>query len=351
MGYFLPARRKQLASGIAATAPLRASHSSCVSLWASLRYSHRLGIVMKRRTFLQSAAAAITVPSSSGTAHAQKQQSVDIEGMEALPPLPDSYSTPSYNLSPNYGSKSPPPLFDKIAEILLRGAPVDCRAVDVARYLYNVRNRILTAEVQSRLKAALSAEKPAVALDMNFISLFGYDWERNEYYNPLVVKIIKGTNGNPYNGDLTPWCASFVNWCIARSKSKNASYLAFGDNLLKYGSRSAASGSFRCWGAATQDPTEGDIVVYAMSGTEGDSCPVSSERSQGHVGFYVGRRVTAGGEISYDLLGGNQGFAPVSAPLAAPMAVSQKDIAQAISIRSMRKKWGDRVFHSFRTTS
>lgn len=276
---------------------------------------------------------------------------IDIEGMERLDALPSEFGKPDYQLSPNYGSKQPPEFYSKIARIIMRGAPIKCRPVDVARYFYDVRTKNLTDTVRDRLETLFANQSPKVPFSLDFVSLFGYDWERDEYYNPLVVNLIVGTKTEAYDGDVTPWCASFANWCIARSQATRSNYIAF-DDLLDYGTKSAASGSFRCWGSSTEEPSYGDLIVYAKRGTENQTCPVNLNNAQGHVGFYVGQRLRANGSTAYDVLGGNQGFAALGSPLALGSSeVTTADIAQAVSIRSMGAAWSNRVLHSFRTSS
>ncbi len=61
--------------------------------------------------------------------------------------------------------------------------------------------------------------------------------------------------------DETPWCSSFVNWCIEKSGLS--------------GTRSAAARSWLKWGKQLEEPQVGCIVVFKR----GNSW-------QGHVGFY-----------------------------------------------------------------
>ncbi len=61
-----------------------------------------------------------------------------------------------------------------------------------------------------------------------------------------------------------------VNWCIARGNSKDEKE-DFTDDVLALTTRSAASGSFRCW-KETTSPKKGDLAVFAQKGTESRSC-------------------------------------------------------------------------------
>lgn len=307
---------------------------------------------MQRRTFLRgitTAGLAAAVPPLVAIGQTPPSVSVssDFDGMEVFDTFETGFSAPDYKLSPDYGTVKPPEFYSQIAAIILRGAPVKSRPVDVARYLYDVRRKVLTEAVRGRLEKLFADQTPKQSFNLDFVSLFAYDWERNSYYNPLIVRIITGTKTSAYNGDITPWCASFTNWCIARSQASNPNFVTF-DDLLKHGTRSAASGSFRCWGTKTDAPKYGDVVVYAKVGTENQSCPVDLNNAQGHVGFYFGQKVRHDGSIAYDVLGGNQGFVRASLDLG-PSAIAEKDIAQAVSVRGMGQKWADRVFHSVRT--
>jgi len=274
---------------------------------------------------------------------------IDTDGMEAFDPWPQGFSAPRY--STDFGNAEPPEFYTKIARILLRGAPIDCRPVDVAKYLYDIRVGKLTDAVLERLENLFAEQNPVVPMNLEFVSLFAYDWEKSYYFNPVVVQIINGTKTDPYDGDATPWCASFANWCIARSKASYSRSISF-DSLLSLGTRSAASGSFRCWGEQTEEPKEGDLVVFAKKGTETQGCPINLSRAQGHVGFYVGETIRPNGSVRYKVLGGNQGFIASSAPNETQGSlVSPSEIRNAVSIREYGKAWSDRVFHSFRTSS
>lgn len=111
-----------------------------------------------------------------------------------------------------------------------------------------------------------------------------YNAEWSTRANPLIVAFfLQATDFDPddIRGDQTPWCAAFVNWCLMRSG--------------KRGTRSASSGSFRCVGNETPEPTTGDIAVFKNVG-EDEAC-----RGSGHVAFHVRN---AGADIY--VLGGNQ---------------------------------------------
>ncbi|NSZ17123.1 CHAP domain-containing protein [Agrobacterium vitis] len=131
--------------------------------------------------------------------------------------------------------------------------------------------------------------------------VYARGWPRE--YNPIIIELFKATGLNPlapeFDGDDTPWCAAFVNYCIARAVSKDGK---LGPAELKRGTRSASSGSFRCFG--TEVPTNttpriGDIAVWALEGTVNACKP-----GTGHVGFFAG--LTNDPEHPYFILGGNQ---------------------------------------------
>lgn len=95
-------------------------------------------------------------------------------------------------------------------------------------------------------------------------------------WNPLIVGFFAGTGLTP-SGDLTPWCAACINWCIERAGLK--------------GTGSASSGSFRNPRGPGR-PRLGDVAVFRDD---------ARGPGKGHVGFYVGgdtRRIT--------VLGANQ---------------------------------------------
>ena len=80
--------------------------------------------------------------------------------------------------------------------------------------------------------------------------------------------------------DETPWCASFVNWCLAQCWIK--------------GTNSARARSFETWGQMS-GPDVGAVAVL-WRGSPG--------AATGHVGFLLGH-----GSGRVILLGGNQGNA------------------------------------------
>jgi uncharacterized protein (TIGR02594 family) len=137
---------------------------------------------------------------------------------------------------------------------LLFAAPRDGSRLDVASYFENIKQKNRDGE------------------------LYNYEWSLRA--NPLIVGLFSMTNTLSADGDQTPWCAAFVNFCL---------YVA-----NRPATFSALSGSFRRYGTATADPKPGDIVVFSKWGEGG-------RQGYGHVGFFV----------EYDgdairVLGGNQ---------------------------------------------
>jgi len=129
-------------------------------------------------------------------------------------------------------------------------------------------------------------------------------------WNPVIVNFFQATNTTP-EGDLTAWCAAFVNWC----------FLHIGKGMA---TQSASSGSFRMFGIETHTPTVGDLVVFRRATPDG------THDERGHVGFYV--RSTAD-EI--EVLGGNQ--------------IEGVEGCHKISSKPFTKSGQKLIFHSYRT--
>jgi uncharacterized protein (TIGR02594 family) len=100
-------------------------------------------------------------------------------------------------------------------------------------------------------------------------------------WNPVIVELFRATSTKP-EGDVTAWCAAFLNWCVFRGRGSVAT-------------GSASSGSFRCFGTEAAVPRPGDIVVFKRVGDD-DAC-----LGRGHVGFFVREDDT-----HIAVLGGNQ---------------------------------------------
>ncbi len=204
-------------------------------------------------------------------------QSID-DGVELadgghIPPLPDDLvgfdTAPAYRGSETstVGPGAPTVEEREIGELVIAGAKANQRPIDVARYFYNLGQSSDPKRVYAR------------------------EWP--ERANPVIKEFFRATETVPH-GDITPWCAAFINWCIARGNSETETK-TFNPKALDMTTRSAASGSFRCW-TETTTPMEGDLAVFAQKGSEGRTCS-----GQGHVAFFLGRD-----EKRIKILGGNQ---------------------------------------------
>jgi CHAP domain len=248
---------------------------------------------MRRRDFFAVAAAG-TALQASPFAFAQSPPSVwgDIELVSGLPPLPGDLvnraSEPPASYSPVAPVGTAPPLMaeKQAAFDILKMSPYDTSPVEVAQYFLAVG-----AGGYGEALRPYSREWPVRA-------------------NPAIYHFFSSTVTTPA-GDTTAWCAAFMNWCLLRSRAKTADEIgksrgdysisgkAFSDqDIQKHTTRSASSGSFRCWDQAS-NPKRGDIVVFRDSGTD----HLTAEcRGTGHVAFYLG--VPKEGWVR--VLGGNQ---------------------------------------------
>lgn len=100
-------------------------------------------------------------------------------------------------------------------------------------------------------------------------------------HNPRIVAY-HATTTLKANNDETPWCSSFVNWCLKQAGIK--------------GTDSATAISWLSWGKPTSAKSGAIIVIYNTNAAN------SSLTSSGnHVGFLVQETAT-----HYQILGGNQ---------------------------------------------
>lgn len=202
---------------------------------------------------------------------------ISMEG--ELPPLPEDLKNfadaPAYRVFTTdeiVGTAHPTEAEQAVAKAILAKAPINIAPWKVAEYFLIVGNGAFGKEWQP-----YSREWPVRA-------------------NPLIMSLFKATRTIP-QGDVTPWCAAFVNWCIAQGNSRlRPADNMFTDRELEMTSRAASSGSFRCW-TPTNTPRVGDLVVFAERGTEKLPCG-----GKGHVSFYYGR--ASDGRLR--ILGGNQ---------------------------------------------
>jgi uncharacterized protein (TIGR02594 family) len=94
-------------------------------------------------------------------------------------------------------------------------------------------------------------------------------------HNPRIIEYQKATSLGA-SDDETPWCSSFVNWCVMKAGIERTD--------------KATARSWLHWGFELKYPKEGCVIIFSR-GTGW----------QGHVGFYAGEK---GNQIL--CLGGNQ---------------------------------------------
>lgn len=218
------------------------------------------------------------------------QEIPEVELVDPLPPLPEELLQYANDPPADFlqivgvGTGRPSEKDIKTAFDILVNAPYNCTAVEVATYFRDVGQG---------------------APD---VSKFAREWPR--IANPVIFHFFSATNTKP-EGDVTAWCAAFMNWCIMRSRATSndeigkspGTYSKSGkvfspDNFSKYATKNAASGSFRCW-KKVEEPKEGDILVLANKGTDGltPHC-----LGQGHVAFFLSQTA----ENRVRVVGGNQ---------------------------------------------
>lgn len=155
------------------------------------------------------------------------------------------------------GTQRPASEEEREAMSIINRAPYGPTPIDVARYFLDLANGVYGVNL-----------KP-----------YASGWPTR--WNPVIVSFFRATNTTP-SGDLTPWCAAFLNWCYLRATNAPAT-------------GSASSGSFRCYSAPTDSPHVGDVVVFRRKDSN-NQCG-----GNGHVGFFI--RQTGS---SVEVLGGNQ---------------------------------------------
>lgn len=98
--------------------------------------------------------------------------------------------------------------------------------------------------------------------------------------NPRIVLYHSTTTGGGAP-DETPWCSSFVNYCVEQA------------GFIGTDSKAARSWHDTDWGrVVTAAPAEGDVVVWRR---------VGAGQNGGHVGFFISRD-----DSGITVLGGNQ---------------------------------------------
>jgi hypothetical protein len=258
------------------------------------------------------------------------QQSLD----DPFPPLPPRFgpdTRPEFRqTTPTLGRQRPPDIDLDVARALLERAPYSCPPVDVAMYWRNIGLGTIPDLGSDRLQRQAGPH-------------FVRGWP--VYYNPVIIDFFLATSLNPRegDGDGTHWCAAFVNWCIARGGARSAN-LSDLRRTRERGTRSASSGSFRCWpderdGSRTGDPQRGDIVVWATEGTV-SGC----SHGTGHVAFYL----EPGPNGGFIVVGGNQRD-PTTIVGATQSAVCRKAMPRRFNIARAGAPARYKTVHSIRT--
>jgi uncharacterized protein (TIGR02594 family) len=128
----------------------------------------------------------------------------------------------------------------KKAGELLSGAPSSGAPLDVMLYLERLTDRNADDE------------------------LYNAGWRTR--WNPVIVTFFTATHTRP-SGDITPWCAASVNWCLGRCGF--------------VGTGSAMSGRFRDAPGLTDSPRPGDIAVFS------DADETNARLGHGHVTLFL----------------------------------------------------------------
>lgn len=102
-----------------------------------------------------------------------------------------------------------------------------------------------------------------------------------QYHNSTTLRRIAAGK------DETPWCSSFVNWCL-----EGAGYV---------GTDSARARSWLWWGAELVEPRLGCVTIIKRRARGADAA--TGGRLGYHVGFYADPKISGG---YTRLLGGNQ---------------------------------------------
>jgi uncharacterized protein (TIGR02594 family) len=237
--------------------------------------------MLSRRAFLTSLSClgAISAFELEGLAEERKlPESIGVSADYDGPLLPSPGKT--------LGNRPPRNAEERIAKAIILKAPVGPTPIDVAEYFVAIAK-----------------------------GEYGKSWQPYAQgwpirWNPVIVNLFQVTGTKP-EGDLTPWCAAFVNWCFHRSGKG-------------FATRSASSGSFRAFGAETSTPRIGDIVVFRRTNPDGQN------DRRGHVGFFV-----ADHGIEVEVLGGNQ--------------IDRHDGCHMVSSKLLAKAGGVLTLHSYRT--
>lgn len=118
-----------------------------------------------------------------------------------------------------------------------------------------------------------------------YMSLNAYDFAKAEIgvkevedgENPRIIEYHAATYLKA-SDDETPWCSSFMNWCMQKAGGQ--------------GTKNAMARSWLGWGKLISEPKEGDTVIF--------SSPMRGPQA-GHVAFFVKDKGSM-----VEVLGGNQ---------------------------------------------
>jgi len=136
---------------------------------------------------------------------------------------------------------------------------------------------------------------------------FRREWSRRVTANPVIVLLWTATKiKKPPKGDITPWCAAFMNWCLSNANPRIA------------GTGSPSSQSFLHWGTEVWNKSSGKAPANAK---RGDVAVFThkSDPGHGHVTFFYG--LSKDNPKYVDVLGGNQSdsFRKSSYPMSADL--------------------------------
>jgi hypothetical protein len=245
---------------------------------------------MRRREVI--IGAALSLAGGYFPALAQTNSPDDTTMVSELPPLPRDLAANAadppapYTETALVGTKPPSQEEIQAAHDILIQSPFGVAPIDVAQYFLAVG-----AGAYGQAYRSYAREWPVRA-------------------NPLIFHFFSSTLTKP-EGDTTAWCAAFLNWCLLRARATSADEIgkSTGDyspngkpfpdeNLRKYSTNNASSGSFRCWDELSS-PNRGDIAVFKNAGTDALTAVC---RGQGHVAFFLS--IPRAGRVR--VLGGNQ---------------------------------------------
>lgn len=164
------------------------------------------------------------------------------------------------------------PPVDELPALMGEAAPTEEEIVTAFDLLWNVPRNSTPVEIAEHI-----AE---VALNRRNADGEPYNQEWSFRANPLIIYMFAMTQTLP-SGDLTPWCAAFVNFCL---------YAAGKD-----GTKHAGSSTFRTYKSEASEPRRGDIVVFRDN----------EVAWRGHVGF-LDQNLRGDNSGMVEVLGGNQ---------------------------------------------